>query len=489
MNSPVSNSEPERICAISYSTISMLNSLDTKLKQRCARCAIECQDLTGSDEERSEKRRKLNQDCRDVEKWYERNLQRSLHINKDEAKKLLATHGGPIKFGLYTRKDAADAETKRVLHLALPALPEGVGMTVTTAKATAEAMAAAAAESSKRSADVISTLSSTASSSSGGASSGKMRPKHDERKHPPPADMHVDPTRASLLTFIKHETDDEAEDASTSSHEELRETKRHKKDAASVQKVPPKRAPVKVDDDAYGKETDDEKEESQEDNFFYDPEAPLAEMMLYLDIDDTPSAARTCKHWRDVLSTVENELWLGLIRKHHPSVEIITALLPDHVGEEKSVASGDIPPPSRSWKKQLKRHRLIEAWDPCESLSSKPLDSYFFEVQYTFYTKNTDEVKSQVSIVIESATLTDDSGKSVINLCFKRDRIAEHLSDKNKLHHNTYVRVLIRIFERSTGRQSRLFFTRFSPQAPTQRWTSQKSRFCRHTTHKRSGNC
>jgi hypothetical protein len=117
--------------------------MNTKLKQRCSRCAVEYQDLTGSDEERNEKRRKLNQDCRGVEKWYEDKLQRLLHVDKAKAKELLDEHGGPIKFGLHTRKDAVDAETRRVLHLALP---EGVGVTETTAKATAAAMAAAAAE-------------------------------------------------------------------------------------------------------------------------------------------------------------------------------------------------------------------------------------------------------------------------------------------------------------------------------------------------------
>jgi len=187
------------------------------------------------------------------------------------------------------------------------------------------------------------------------------------------------------------------------------------------------------------------------------PDVPLAKIMLFLDIADIPSAARTCKCWRDLLSTIEDELWLGLVRKHVPSVERITALLPDHVEKAKNVASGDIPPPSRSWKRQFQRHRLIRARNhlmPPLLEYYQPLDSYYFEVQYTF----DDEVKSQVSIVIESAFFSAQWPRPIfINLRHKRDLIAEQLTAENELHKNTSLNVLVRIFEKSTGRQAILW--------------------------------
>ena len=161
-----------------------------------------------------------------------------------------------------------------------------------------------------------------------------------------------------------------------------------------------------------------------------------------------------------LMSTIEDELWLGLVRKHLPSVERITALLPDHVGKAKSVASGDIPPPSRSWKSQFQRHRMIRALNPTSSTPSQPIDSCFFEVQCTFYNKDTDEVKSQVSIVLESANLSEYWGKSFIDLRYKKDQVIENLVDKNYRIYfpkNTFAHMLVRIFERSTGRQAVIY--------------------------------
>ena len=190
------------------------------------------------------------------------------------------------------------------------------------------------------------------------------------------------------------------------------------------------------------------------------PDVPLAKMMLYLDVVDIPSAARVCKCWRDLMSTIEDELWLGLVRKHLPSVERITALLPDHVGKANNVASGDIPPPSRSWKRQFQRHRMINESTPRVPLPSQPLDSYFFEVQYTFYDTDADEVKKQVGIVIESANLSEYWGNSFIDLRYEKDQMIENLVDKNDRIYfpkNTFAHMLIRIFERSTGRQAVIY--------------------------------
>lgn len=71
------------------------------------------------------RRKNLNRDCQNVEDWYENKLVRVLRTNSEKARVLLEEYGGPIKFGLTTREDAADHQMKRVLHLILP---EGVAV-------------------------------------------------------------------------------------------------------------------------------------------------------------------------------------------------------------------------------------------------------------------------------------------------------------------------------------------------------------------------
>mmetsp|Transcript_17913 Transcript_17913/g.51346 ORF Transcript_17913/g.51346 Transcript_17913/m.51346 type:complete len:195 (+) Transcript_17913:3-587(+) len=114
---------------------------------------------------------------------------------------------------------------------------------------------------------------------------------------------------------------------------------------------------------------------------------------------------------------------------------------------------------------------MIERENHLDSPPSQPLDSYFFEVQYTFCNRVTSEVIDQVSTVIESATWDDTWGDSAmgIGLSFKRDRIAEHLTAyaDYRLRDNTYTRVCVRIFERSTGRQAILYHRSHSSNAFT----------------------
>lgn len=190
-------------------------------------------------------------------------------------------------------------------------------------------------------------------------------------------------------------------------------------------------------------------------------DVPLARVMLFFDIDDIPSTTQTCKCWRDALKSVEDELWLGLVRKHRPSVEQITKLLPDHVGKEEedtTIGKDGIPPPSRSWKKQFQRHHMIKQFDHMdEKVVSPPLNSYFFEVAYEFPDKDDFPyvTRKQVSIVVEEPAFWDFGGKS-ISFLFKRDHLVEHLTDWNDLRQDCF-RVSVRIFERSTGRQTFLF--------------------------------
>ena len=106
----------------------------------------------------------------------------------------------------------------------------------------------------------------------------------------------------------------------------------------------------------------------------------LSKALLFLDVPDVPSAARTCKFWNQELDSSEGTLWLGLVRKHHPMLQRITNMLPDNVGLNLQPANG-IPPPSKRWKMQFKREVLI-ARHKC-ALPVKPLSSYFFEIRFS----------------------------------------------------------------------------------------------------------
>ena len=111
----------------------------------------------------------------------------------------------------------------------------------------------------------------------------------------------------------------------------------------------------------------------------------LSRPLLFLDVPDVPSAARTCKLWNRALDCPETEttLWLGLIRTHRPVLERITGMLPDDVGDAAANLrpTDDIPPPSKRWKMQFKREVLI-ARHKC-ALPVKPLSSYFFEIRFS----------------------------------------------------------------------------------------------------------
>ena len=91
----------------------------------------------------------------------------------------------------------------------------------------------------------------------------------------------------------------------------------------------------------------------------------LSKALLCLDVRDIPSVARTCKVWNSTLGSVEDKLWLGLVRKHHPTLETIKAMLADN---------------GASWKETFKRRRTIKAPDWIDPPLAKPLDSYVFEV-------------------------------------------------------------------------------------------------------------
>ena len=189
----------------------------------------------------------------------------------------------------------------------------------------------------------------------------------------------------------------------------------------------------------------------------------LSKALLFLDVPDVLSAARTCKIWNQTLDSSEDTLWLGLVRKHHPMLERITNMLPDNVGLNVQPTNG-IPAPSKRWKMQFKRQKLIRFYEKCPPLD-KPLSSYFFEIRFSAFEAVQDNhivpgdslagyyqlhrEKGTVHTVVESAKFcSGNDGDSRIRLTFayppglKEDELNE---------------LAVYIYDRETGRKYELY--------------------------------
>ena len=189
----------------------------------------------------------------------------------------------------------------------------------------------------------------------------------------------------------------------------------------------------------------------------------LSKTLLFLNVPDVPSAAMTCKFWNQELDSSEATLWLGLVRKHHPMLERITNMLPDNVGLNVQPANG-IPPPSKRWKMQFKRQKLICFWPQCTP-PDKPLSSYFFEIRFSTFGEVQDShvlpgdrlaghyqlyrEKGNVHTVVESAEFCfGNDGDPRMRLTFayppglKRDELNE---------------LAVYIYDRETGRKCELY--------------------------------
>lgn len=94
----------------------------------------------------------------------------------------------------------------------------------------------------------------------------------------------------------------------------------------------------------------------------------LSKALLCLDVQDISAAARTCKVWNATLDSIADVLWLGLVRKHHPTLVTIRSML---LSNDGGIAS---------WKDDFKRRRTIKAPELIHPPPAKPLDSYVFEV-------------------------------------------------------------------------------------------------------------
>jgi len=212
----------------------------------------------------------------------------------------------------------------------------------------------------------------------------------------------------------------------------------------------------------------------------------LSRSLLFLDVPDMPSAARTCKFWNRTLADSETEttLWLGLVRKHHPMVERITNMLPDDVGDAAvnvRPAEDGIPAPSKRWKMQFKRQVFLESlprvYTPPEC---KPLSSYFFEIRFStrkasgprqqfnydlFWQENMEEV-GRVHTVVESAKFccrveedVADSDEDFVPYDFVRLTFAYPPGrfDREHIFYSLAYEVTVDIYDRATGRKCELY--------------------------------
>ena len=152
----------------------------------------------------------------------------------------------------------------------------------------------------------------------------------------------------------------------------------------------------------------------------------LSKTLLCLNIEDIPAAARTCKVWNLTLDSIQDKLWLGLVREHHPTLETIRSMLPDDgVG----------------WKETFKRRRTIKAPELIRPPPAKPLDSYVFEVickPWRMPPNSTPVFESELATVIEKATFK--SGKFLRLFHFKSPSNNSFLS--------------VRAYDRFSGRQA-----------------------------------
>ena len=121
---------------------------------------------------------------------------------------------------------------------------------------------------------------------------------------------------------------------------------------------------------------------------------------LKLDVPDISSTALACKAWNQVLTAIENDLWLRLVRRHYP---IIETLVNNTIFDEKESSTLDISENiaqvSSKWKSQFFRYhhfsRLATKLSMEENIPNDhyttnltPLSSYMFVVNLVCFTKN-----------------------------------------------------------------------------------------------------
>lgn len=188
----------------------------------------------------------------------------------------------------------------------------------------------------------------------------------------------------------------------------------------------------------------------------------LTSSLLYLDVGDIPSALAVCKDWRKALQSAEDQLWLGLVRKHCPSVEEITNLLElspkkelgGSGGSIGGVTTSGIPPPSKSWRRQFQRHLLLSKPDGSATVQKpppKPLSAYLFKVDLVLYRKKEGAAGKGEEVGVVSRVFSDAKFNSSNNhIEFKFDRLYDDI--KNYAFSSFDFRITI--FDKGTGRQA-----------------------------------
>ena len=190
---------------------------------------------------------------------------------------------------------------------------------------------------------------------------------------------------------------------------------------------------------------------------------------LYLDVGDVPSASTICKDWYAAMEKVEEELWLGLIRKHCPSVEEVTKMLKLSSPESRNSTSCSscscsttttIPAPSLSWRGQFQRHILLNKSDDdgaaaqtmaAEKPPPKPLSSYLFQVDLVLYQERKGQTGKGEQVGVVTRVFSDCTFSGNGRIPLKMDRLGEEMAQCDEF---TTFDFLITIYDKATGRQA-----------------------------------
>lgn len=202
----------------------------------------------------------------------------------------------------------------------------------------------------------------------------------------------------------------------------------------------------------------------------------LSSSFLYLDVGDVPSAAVTCKDWNAALKTVEDELWLGLVRKHCPVVEEVTKLLKlpttttTTTASEQSgdcgppgaktdtCSSSNVPVPSCSWRSQFQRHVLLNKSDEADASARvkadkpppKPLSSYLFQVDLVLHKAKEGVPGKGDRVGVVTRVFDDIRFNNIGRIGLEMDQLGEEMT----LYEFSTFDVRITLYDRATGRQA-----------------------------------
>lgn len=183
------------------------------------------------------------------------------------------------------------------------------------------------------------------------------------------------------------------------------------------------------------------------------PPELLSEIFLYLDVTDTAAVAASSSSWNKILRSIDETLWLGLVRAHCPMVEEVTKLLPPKIMEVSN--ENGLPAPSQSLKSQFKRWLILDRQNggtiqrPVKP-PPKPLSSYFLRVDIVLYKEEDEAVRRKVATVsriIEEIPFVDD------RMVLAMDGLGEEISKHTFSNYN----IAITMYEKASGRQAVLY--------------------------------